>query len=130
LYKSCVIQSGLKSAEVVGVIAPLFVSEITVHEDGVTTKETIADPITIEQPRQEELQGVTHTVNLASELVKINSEALNLVVVIDEFDVDTFYENVDTEQHVEDDDETARSESDEELTGVTLYDVLTSSRID
>jgi hypothetical protein len=105
----------LKSAEVVGVIAPLFVSEITVHEDGVTTKETIADPITIEQPRQEELQGVTHTVNLASELVKINSEALNLVVVIDEFDVDTFYENVDTEQHVEDDDETARSESDEEL---------------
>jgi hypothetical protein len=46
----------LKSVEVVGVIAPLFVSEITVHEDGVTTKETIADPITIEQPRQEELQ--------------------------------------------------------------------------
>jgi hypothetical protein len=76
------------------------------------------------------LQGVTHTVSLASELVKINYEALNLVVVINEFDVNTFHENVDTEQHVEEDDETARSESDEELTGVTLYDVLTSSRID
>jgi hypothetical protein len=73
---------------------------------------------------------VTHTVSLASELVKINSEALNLTVVTDEFDIDTFDENVDTEQHVEEDDETARSESDEELTGVTPYDVPTSSRID
>jgi hypothetical protein len=45
---------------------------------------------------------------------KINSEALNLAVVTDEFDADTFDENVDTEQHVEEDDETARSESDEE----------------
>jgi hypothetical protein len=108
----------LKGAEVVGVIALLSVDEITVHEDGVTTKETIANPITIEQPSQEELQGVTHMVSLASELAKTNSEALNLAVVTYEFDADTFDENVDTEQHVEKDDETTRSESDEELTGL------------
>jgi hypothetical protein len=89
-----------------------------VHEDGVTTEETITDPITIEQLNQEELQGVTHTVSLTSELAKTNYEALNLAVITDEFDVDTFVENVDTEQHVEEDDETARSESDEELTGL------------
>jgi hypothetical protein len=104
--------------------------EITVHKDGVTTEETIADPITTEQPSQKELQGVTYTVSLASELAKINSEPLNVAVVTDEFDVDTFDENVDTEQHVEKDDETTRSESDEELTGVTPYDVPTSSCID
>jgi hypothetical protein len=69
-------------------------------------------------------------VSLASELAKTNSEALNLAVVTDEFDTDMFDENVDTEQHVEEDNETARSESDEELTGVTPYDVPTSSRID
>jgi hypothetical protein len=120
----------LKDAEVVGVIAPLSASEITVHEDHVTTEETIADPITIEQPRQEELQGVTHTVSLASELAKTNSEALNFAVVTVEFDTDTFDENIDTEQHVEEGDETGRSESDEELSGVTLVDVPTSSRID
>jgi hypothetical protein len=130
LYKSCASQSGLKGAEIVGVIAPLSAGEITVHEDGVTTEKTIADPITIEQPSQEELQGVTHTVSLASELVKTNSEALNLTVVTNEFDANTFDENVDTKQHVEEDDETARSESDEELTEVTPYDVPTSSRID
>jgi hypothetical protein len=130
LYKSCASQSGLKGAEVVGVITPLSASEIVVHEDGVTTEETIVDPITIEQPSQEELQGVTHTVSLASELAKTNSEALNLAVVTDEFDTNTFDENVDTEQHVEEDDETARSESDEELIGVTPYEVPTSSRID
>jgi hypothetical protein len=56
--------------EVVGVIASLSAGEITVREDRVTTEETIADPITIEQPSQEELQGVTHTVSLASELAK------------------------------------------------------------
>jgi hypothetical protein len=67
---------------------------------------------------------------LASELAKTNSEALNLVVVTDEFDTDTFDENVDTEQHVEEDDETWRSERDEELSGVTPVDVPTSSRID
>jgi hypothetical protein len=127
---SCDSQSGLKGAEVVGVIAPLFAGEITVHEDGMTIEETIADPITIEQPSQEELQGVTHTVSLASELTKTNSKSLNLAVVTDEFDADTFDENVDTEQHIEEDDETARSESDEELTRVTPYDVPTSSRID
>jgi hypothetical protein len=120
----------LKGAEVVGVITPLSAGEITVHEDGVTMEETIADPITIEQPSQEELQGVTHTVSLASEMMKTNSEALNLVVVTNEFDADTFDENVDTEQHIEEDDETARSESDEELNGVTPYDVPTSSHID
>jgi hypothetical protein len=45
-------------------------------------------------------------------LAKTNSEALNLAVVTDEFDADTFYENIDTEQHIEEDDETARSEID------------------
>jgi hypothetical protein len=130
LYKSCASQSGLKGAEVVEVITPLSAGEITVHENGVTTEETIVDPITIEQPSQEELQGVTHTVSLASKLAKINSEALNLAVVTDEFDADTFDANIDTEQHIEEDDETARRKSEEELTRVTLYDVLTSSRID
>jgi hypothetical protein len=120
----------LKGAEVVGVIAPLSAGEISVHEDGVTTEKIIADPITIEQPSQEELQGVTHTISLASELEKTNSEALNLTVVTDEFDIDMFDENVDIEQHVEEDDKTTRSESDAELTGVTPYDVPTSSRID
>jgi hypothetical protein len=130
LYKSCASQSWLKGGEVVGVIAPLSTGEITVHEDGVTTEETIADLITIEQPSQEELQGVIHMVSLASELAKTNSKALNLAVVTDEFDADTFDENVDTEQYVEEGDETARSESNEVLTGVTPYDVLTSSHID
>jgi hypothetical protein len=120
----------LKGAEVVEVIAPLSAGEITVHKDGVTMEETIADPIVIEQPSQEELYGVTHTVSLASELAKTNFEALNLAVVTDEFDANTFDENIDTEQRVEEDDETARSESNEELTGVTPYDVPTSSRID
>jgi hypothetical protein len=87
----------LKGAEVVGVITQLSAGEITVHEDDVTTEETIADPIVIEQPSQEELWGVTHTISLASELAKINFEALNLAVVTDEFDVDMFDENVDTE---------------------------------
>jgi hypothetical protein len=130
LYKSCASQSGLKGVEVVGVITLLSAGEITVHEDGVTTEETIADPITIEQPSQEKLQGVAHMVSLASELAKINSEALNLVVVTNEFNNDMFDENVDTEQYVEEDDETTRSGSDEELTEVTVYDVPTSSHID
>jgi hypothetical protein len=52
LYKSCASRSELKGAEVVGVIALLFGDEITVHEDGVITEETIADPITIEQSSQ------------------------------------------------------------------------------
>jgi hypothetical protein len=55
LYKICASQFGLKGAKIVGVISPLSVGEITVQEDGVTTEETIADPITIEQPSQAEL---------------------------------------------------------------------------
>jgi hypothetical protein len=104
----------LKGAKVVGVIAPLSTGEITMLEDGVTTEEAIADPIMIEQLSQEELQGVTHRVSLASELAKTIFEALNLAVVTDEFGADMFDENVDTEQYVEEDDETTRSESDEE----------------
>jgi hypothetical protein len=50
LYKSCASQYGLKGAEV-GVISLLSTGEIIVHEDDVTMEETIADPITIEQPR-------------------------------------------------------------------------------
>jgi hypothetical protein len=59
------------------------------------------------------VQGVTHRVSLASKLVKRNSGTLNLAVIIDKFDVDTLGKNVDTEHHVEEDDETARSEGDE-----------------
>jgi hypothetical protein len=46
--------------------------------------------------------------------VKTNFEALNLAVVTDEFDADTFDENVDTEHSVEEDDEAANNESNEE----------------
>jgi hypothetical protein len=54
-------------------------------------------------------------------LAKTNSEALNLAVVIDEFDVDTFAENVKTQQHIEEDDETSRSESNEENMQPSVY---------
>jgi hypothetical protein len=47
-------------------------------------------------------------------LAKTISEALNLVVATDEFDADMFDKNVDTESHVEEDDEAAISESNEE----------------
>jgi hypothetical protein len=47
-------------------------------------------------------------------LAKTNYEALNLAVVVDDFDVDMFDENVDIERHVEEDDEIAISKSDEE----------------
>jgi hypothetical protein len=47
-------------------------------------------------------------------LAKTNSKALNLAVVTDEFDADMFDENVDTEPHVEEDDEASISKSDEE----------------
>jgi hypothetical protein len=114
LYKSCASQTGLKGAEIVTEIALLPIGEINIHDIGVTIEETIADPITVEQPSQEEWQGVTHRVSLGSELAKTISEALNLAVVIDEFDADTFIENIDTEQHIEEDDEIARSENDEE----------------
>jgi hypothetical protein len=81
-------------------------------------------------------------------LAKTKSEALNLAVVTDDFDADTLVENVNTEQHVEEDDETSRSERDKgnvqpsvhtggegneanvPSLAVTLCDVLTSSHID
>jgi hypothetical protein len=47
-------------------------------------------------------------------LAKIKYESLNLTVVTDEFDADTFAESVDAKQHVEKNDETTSSESDEE----------------
>jgi hypothetical protein len=110
----CASQSGLKNVDVVAEIVPLSHNEIIVHETGVTIEETIADPITVEQLSQDEWHGVTHRVSLARELAETNSEALNLAVVRDEFDADTFDENVDTEQHVEKNDKTGISESDEE----------------
>jgi hypothetical protein len=78
------------------------------------TEEIIADPIVGEQTSQEEWQGVTHRVSLGSELAKTNSEALNLALITDEFDTNTFDENVDIELHVKEDDEAAINESDEE----------------
>jgi hypothetical protein len=104
----------LKGVEVVAKIAPLPDGEITVQETGVMTEEIVADPIVVEQLTQEEWQGVTHRVSMYSELVKTNSEALNLAVVTDEFDVNTFDENVDSESCIEEDDEAAINESDEE----------------
>jgi hypothetical protein len=104
----------LKGVEVVAEIPLLPDGEIIVHEMGVTTEEIIVDPIVVEQRSQEEWQGGTHRVSLGSDLAKTNSEALNLSVVTDEFDDGTFDENVDTEPHVEEDDEAAISESDEE----------------
>jgi hypothetical protein len=61
---------------------------------------------------------------LGSELVKINSEALNLAVIIDEFDDETFDENVDTEAHVEEEDEAGISEIDEENVQPTVARLL------
>jgi hypothetical protein len=63
---------------------------------------------------QEELHGATHRVSLGSELAKINFEALNLIVVTNEFDDETFDATVDTKAHVEEDDDAGISESDEE----------------
>jgi hypothetical protein len=111
----------LEGVEVIGVIALFSTGKITVHDDGVITEETKSNPIMIEQPSQEELQGVTHMVSLSSKLVKSNSEALNLAVFTNEFDVDMFDENVDTEQHIKEGDETARSESDEEKRQPPVY---------
>jgi hypothetical protein len=53
-------------------------------------------------------------VGLGSKLAKTNSEALNLAVVADEFDDETFDENVDTEPHVEEDAEASINERNEE----------------
>jgi hypothetical protein len=89
-------------------------------------------------------------------LAKIISEFLNLVVVRDEFGVDTIDKNLDNEEHIEENDELASSESDEKsmqplvdtdpdapispcgegneanvpFSMVTLRDVPTSCRID
>jgi hypothetical protein len=104
----------LKGAEVVTEMSSLSSGVITVHEMGVMMEETIADPIAVEQPSQEEWQGVTHRASLASELAKTNSKSLNLAVVRDEFNANTFDENLDNEQHVEKIDELGSSESDEE----------------
>jgi hypothetical protein len=49
LYNTCVSQFGLKGAEVVAEMVALPDGEITVHETGVTTDETIADPIAVEE---------------------------------------------------------------------------------
>jgi hypothetical protein len=104
----------LKGVEIVAEIASLPGSEITVQEIGVMTEEIVVDPIVVEQASQEELHGATHRVSLGSELVKTKFEALNLVVVTDEFDDETFDENVDIEAHVKEDDGAGISESDEE----------------
>jgi hypothetical protein len=56
----------LKGVDIVAEITPLPVGEINVHETGVTTEETITDPITVEQPSQEEWHGVTYRVSLAA----------------------------------------------------------------
>jgi hypothetical protein len=61
-------------------------------------------------------QGGTQKVSLGSKLVKTNSEALNLAMVTDEFDADTFDENINTEPHNEENDKAAISESGEEKT--------------
>jgi hypothetical protein len=114
LYKSCACELGLKGVEVVAEIAPLPNAEIIVQETGVITEEIVVDPIAVEQASQEEFHGATHRVSLGSKLAKINSEALNLAVVTDEFDHKTFDENVDIEAHVEEDDEARISESNKE----------------
>jgi hypothetical protein len=44
----------LKGVEVVIERAPLPGGEITAHKMGMTTEETIVDPITVETPSQEE----------------------------------------------------------------------------
>jgi hypothetical protein len=49
LYKFCASQYGLKGAEIVAEMTPLPGDGITVHEMSVTTEETIADPIAMEQ---------------------------------------------------------------------------------
>jgi hypothetical protein len=48
--------------------------------------------------------------------VKVNSEALNLALVRDEFDADTLNPNHGNEHNVDGNDESSSSESDEETT--------------
>jgi hypothetical protein len=54
LYKTCARDSGLKSAKVVAEMTLLHNGEMNVHKMGITTEETIADPIVVEQLSQEE----------------------------------------------------------------------------
>jgi hypothetical protein len=96
--------------EVVAEMTTLPRSEMTVYKTGMTIEETIADNITMEQPSQEKY----HSVSLVSELVKTNSESLNLALVRDECDVVTFDKNLDNEQHVEENGESSSNENDEE----------------
>jgi hypothetical protein len=114
LYRTCTRDSGLKGAEVVAEYAPLPSGEMTVHETSITTEEIIVDSIVVEVPSQEECQGVTHMVSLGSKLAKMNSESLNIALVRDEFDADTFDKSFDNEQNVDENDESSSSESDEE----------------
>jgi hypothetical protein len=102
----------LKGAEVVAEYTPLSASKMIMHGARITTEEIIVDPIVVEVPSQEECQGVTHRVSLGSELAKMNFESLNIALVRDEFDVDTFDENLDNEQHIDENDESSSSESD------------------
>jgi hypothetical protein len=47
-------------------------------------------------------------------MAKMNFESLNLAFVTDEFDADTLDENLDNEHHIDENDESSSSESDEE----------------
>jgi hypothetical protein len=114
LYKTYARDSGLKGVEVVVECASLPTSEMTVRGMIMTTKENIVDPIAVEIPSQEKCQGVTHMVSLGSDLAKMNSEYLNLTLVRDEFDANTFDENLDNEQNVNENDESSSNESNEE----------------
>jgi hypothetical protein len=60
---------------------------------------------------------------VGNELAKANSESLNLALVRDEFDVDTFDENLGNKQNIDENDESSNNESDEENIE-TLFDVL------
>jgi hypothetical protein len=101
LYKTCARDYGLKGEEIVAELVLLPGGEMTMHRTGMTIEEIIVDPIVVDQPSQNECQGVTHRVSLGSELVKANSEALDLALVRDEFDVDMFDQNSDNKQNVD-----------------------------
>jgi hypothetical protein len=111
----------LKSAEVVAELALLPSGEMIVHRTYITTEEIIVDPIVMEQLSQDEFQGGTHRVSLGSDLVKANSEALNLPLVRDEFDGDMFDWILANEHNVDETDESSSSESDKENIE-TLFD--------
>jgi hypothetical protein len=156
LYKIRARDSGLKGAVVVAECVPLPGGDMAVHETSMTTEDIIVDPIVMEVLSQKECQDVTHRASLGSELVKMNSESLNLALVRDEFDANTFDENLDNEQNVDENDESSSSERDKENmhalsdtspnvpvttcgegnesniphSAVAVCDVLTSSRID